>query len=183
MGDPNFFGARIWLPSNLYFKEWEALIQSPADALMVDCLKFGYKGPVSTLATGNHPSALRQQRDVAAYNMAEVREGAMLGPFSALPFTPWCKVNALLTQPKKDSQIRSGGSLWTSHGHTPAVSVNGHTPNDTYLDELKKMHCHQSETSYNSFKKLEKVASSTVMMFPKPNINCTGSMLIGHFWD
>ena len=109
VGSLNFSGARIQLPSTLHIKEWEALIESSANVLTVDYLKYDfpaeYERPVPTPATGNHTSMLRHQRDVAIYIMAEVREGAMLGPFDALPFTPWCQVNALLTWPK-DSQLR-----------------------------------------------------------------------------
>ena len=70
MGGPNFSGARIQLPSNLHFKEWEALIECSADILMVDYQKFrflaGYDGSVVPQATGNHPSMLRHQHNVAA---------------------------------------------------------------------------------------------------------------------
>ena len=30
------------LPSNLCFKEWEALVRSTEDVLIVDCLKYGF---------------------------------------------------------------------------------------------------------------------------------------------
>ena len=50
----------------------------------------------------------------------------MLGPFNILSFTEWCQVKALLTRPRKDSQLRrvmmEPGSL-TSLGHTPQWSV------------------------------------------------------------
>ena len=61
MGSPNFSGAIIQLPSNLHFKEWEGLIDSSTDVLMLDYLNFafptGYKGPVPMPATSNHPFA------------------------------------------------------------------------------------------------------------------------------
>ena len=41
-GDSNFSRARILLPSNFYFKEWEVLKESPTNVLMVDCFKFGF---------------------------------------------------------------------------------------------------------------------------------------------
>ena len=58
----NLSRTRLRLPSNLHFKEWKALIESSANALIVDYLKFvfptGYEGPVPTLATSNHLSLL-----------------------------------------------------------------------------------------------------------------------------
>ena len=62
--------------------------------------------------------------------MAIVREGAMLRPFDALPFTPWCHINAVLTNPKKDSQLRRV-LMDLAWPHTPSVSVNRYTPKDT----------------------------------------------------
>ena len=38
MGSTNVAVARIWLPSNLHFNEWEALTESSAETLMVDYL-------------------------------------------------------------------------------------------------------------------------------------------------
>ena len=91
MGSLKFSRERIWLPSSLHFKEWKSLIESPGNELMVDCLKFrfsaGYDGPVATPATGNHLTAHRHQCNVATYTIAKVREGAMMGPFDALPST------------------------------------------------------------------------------------------------
>ena len=82
-------------------------------------------------ATGNLSSAPRHQHDVAAYVMAEVMEVAMQGPF-----TPWCQVNAVLIQPKKDIHPRRD-IMDISWLHPPAVSVNGYLPKATYLSELK----------------------------------------------
>ena len=88
-----------------------------------------------TLATGNHPFALRKKCNVAANVTAKVREWGILGPFDALPFTPWCHINVLLTWPKKDNQLMDISWLYS-----PAVSVNGYTPKYTYLVVLTKMH-------------------------------------------
>ena len=48
-------------------------------------------------------------------------------------------INALLTWPKKDSKLRRV-IMDLSWPHTPVVSVNGYTPKDTYLGELKIMY-------------------------------------------
>ena len=76
MGSLNFSKARIQLPSNIHFKE------SPADALMVEYLKFGfptgYEGPMSTPATGNHTSTL----DVVAYLQPRLEKGQCWDPLT-----------------------------------------------------------------------------------------------------
>ena len=68
---PNYIVARIQLPSNLCFPEWEALAHTPEDSILISFLKHGfpvgYEGPVPTPATHNHASAARHSRDVATY--------------------------------------------------------------------------------------------------------------------
>ena len=87
----NFSRARIWLPSNLHFKKWEALMESSVNVLMVHYLKFGFptghEGLVPTPATGNRSPLCAQ---TPAHVTVEVQGGAMVGPFDPLPFTPWC---------------------------------------------------------------------------------------------
>ena len=77
-------GIRVQLPSNLHFKEWEALVRMPDDVLTIDWLKFGfpvgYEGPMLTPATSNDSLALHRPCDVVAYVTSEVKDGAMLGP-------------------------------------------------------------------------------------------------------
>ena len=68
--------------------------------------------------------------------------------------------------------------------YTPVVSINGYTPKHTYLGELKKKSFgHQTETLYNLYKKVGKVASSTAKMFPEPTNNCHLMHVTGHSWD
>ena len=108
-GLPNYTGACFQLPSIICFSEWEALAHSAEDTITVDCLKFGfpvgYKGPIPTAAVRNHSWALHHPCDVAAYITKQVNEGVMLRPYEAPLFTPWCRVNVLLTKPKKDSHL------------------------------------------------------------------------------
>ena len=106
----NYSGARLQLLSNMHFPEWEALAHTLEDITLISFLKYGfpvgYEGPVPTPAVHNNASALQHPKDVATYVLTELEEGAMLGPFDMEPFIPWCKVNALLTRPKKDSYLR-----------------------------------------------------------------------------
>ena len=61
----------------------------------------GYQGPIITPSGYNHPSDTQYPCDIKKYIDTEVREGAMLGPFSQTPFSPWCQTNPLLTRPPK----------------------------------------------------------------------------------
>ena len=78
--------ARIQLPSNLCFKEWEMIVITSEDNLIVHFLKFDlpadYTGPVSILSEGNHPSTNHYPQDLAVYSVKELKQGAMLGLFS-----------------------------------------------------------------------------------------------------
>ena len=63
----NFAAARITLPSNLEFSEWDAITHSNEDAQTVQCLRYGilagYKGLVPTPLSVNHP--ITHSKDVA----------------------------------------------------------------------------------------------------------------------
>ena len=109
-GLPNYIGALGQLPSNVCLCEWEALLCNAEDTITVHCLKLrfpvGYYGPIPTPTVSNHSSTLHHPHDVAAYITKEVSQGAMRGTYDALPFNPWCQVNALLMSPKKDIHLQ-----------------------------------------------------------------------------
>ena len=62
----------------------------------------------------------------------------MLGPYEDLPFVMWCQVTILLTQPKKDSNLRRV-IMDLSRPHPSDISVNACMPKDTYMGSYKKM--------------------------------------------
>ena len=105
----NLLGARIPVPTNLNLQQLEKICVTPEDHLTLQYLQFGfpvgYDGPVPTPTCHNHPSAVHHSTDVAVYIFKVLGEGAMLGPFDQLPFTPWTQTNPLLTRPKKDSFV------------------------------------------------------------------------------
>ena len=107
-GLPHFMGTRIQFPSNFDFQQWDRIAVTPEDKLVIQFLTYGflmgYSSPIPTSTMGNHPSAIQNSNDLTAYITKELQHGAMLGPFSALPFYPWCQTNQLLTRPKRDSQ-------------------------------------------------------------------------------
>ena len=106
---PNYIGARIQLRSNLRFPEWEALAHTLENNEVISFLKHGfprgYEGPVPKPATHNNASAVQHPRDVTAYVLTKMDEGAMLGPFDMEQFIPWCQVNPLPTRPQQYSYI------------------------------------------------------------------------------
>ena len=69
-GLPNYLEACPQLPSNLHFREWEALALTEDDTRLIDFLKYnfpmGYDVPVPTLADNNHASAMHHPQDMAA---------------------------------------------------------------------------------------------------------------------
>ena len=107
---PNFWRARIPVPTNLNIGNWAALCVTEEDDLVLQYIQFGfpagYEGPVPTSTFHNHPSAVHHSSDVAAYMSKELREGAILGLFDHPAFSPWTQTNPLLTRPKKDSYLR-----------------------------------------------------------------------------
>jgi hypothetical protein len=135
LGLPNYKGLRIPLPSHLNFKAWEEHCQEYEDKMVVDYLKYGFPigftGPLPEPTYTNHAIARQHAEHLNTYTDTEVKEGAMLGPFSHEPFQPWCQVNPLLTRDKKDSDSRRV-IVDLSFPHPPRHSVNSGTPTDVY---------------------------------------------------
>ena len=81
---PNYRGARIPLPFNFIFNEWEAIAYSQADREVIQYLRYGFptccEGPIPTPSFGNHASAINHPQDVKAYIHKETAERAMLVP-------------------------------------------------------------------------------------------------------
>ena len=104
-GLPNIISTRDQLPSNLSLQEWDRIAIPPDDKQVVQMLKFGfpvgYTGPMPNTTLVNHPLASNHASHLIVYMTKELKHGAMLGPFSALPFYPWCQTNTLLTRPER----------------------------------------------------------------------------------
>ena len=142
-GQPNFWVARIPLPSNFNFHEWEAIAHSEAAREVIQFVRFGspigFESPIATYSSGNHHSATLHHWDVGTYIKKETSEGAMLGPFHHPPFTLWCQTSPLLTCPKWNFTDRRV-IMDLSWPLTPQVSVNSGTPRESFLGCYKKMH-------------------------------------------
>ena len=134
-GLPNFRKARLHLPSNFIFNEWEAIAHSQAVREVRQYFRYGFaagfEGPIYMPSFGNHASAINNPRDVKAYITTEIAEGAML--------RPWCQTNPLLTLPKCNSTDR-----WIitdlSWPLARIISINSGIPTESFLGSYKKMH-------------------------------------------
>ena len=144
-GVPNFMDARIELPSNFNCTQWESIVVTPDDNLVIKFLKFGfpasYTGHIPIHTDGNHPSANLHSTHVTGYIRQEFQQCTMLGPFHAPPIYPWCQTNPLLTMPQKDSHLRQvimdlSWPLPPRH----SARVNRGIPRDSYLGQAKNMH-------------------------------------------
>ena len=83
------------------------------DTLVLEGKTYGFSlqyrgGPVFSTdpMCSNHHSALQYPAAVKQYIEKELRLGALIGPFSVPPFTPWCGISPLMTLPKSDSNER-----------------------------------------------------------------------------
>ena len=77
------------------------------DHQLVDFLDFGFPTgflgtDIPTLHVPNHSSALCQPAAVSDYIQTEAGFQALAGPFHSPPFD-WCRVNPMMTRPKRDS--------------------------------------------------------------------------------
>jgi hypothetical protein len=128
-GAPNFLSARVPLPHQLNIARWREYLHGHTDVALVDFLEYGFPigfNPSHPLESTdrNHASALLHPLHVQTYLDKEIDSQAMLGPFDAPPFWPWCHLNPIMTRPKKDSQDRRVilDMSWPLH-----ASVNGGT--------------------------------------------------------
>ena len=111
-GLPNCMSARIPLPSGLNIERWVHYANRESDeAQLVDFLRYGfplgYMGPPSdTTDIPNHSSANDYPSQVGSFISTERQHGALVGPFLAVPFTPWAHISPLMSRPKSDSSKR-----------------------------------------------------------------------------
>ena len=112
-GRHNHEQAKILLPTALNIDGWkQEATGHPQDPLIMQGIQFGfpiqYCGPPQYTqgATPNHASARNHQSHIRKYVQEETRHGALEGPFSAPPFTPWCVVSPLMSREKAGSTDR-----------------------------------------------------------------------------
>ena len=139
-GRHNFEGCRIPVYSKLNIPEWRARLRGYHDQKLCDLLEFGFpvgycspSWPAAALV--NHKGALQFPEEVDKYLVREVREGAMMGPFTENPLcVPLC-VSPLNTVPKGKEERRVISDLSFPEGR----SVNAGIPKGVYLGEAVKL--------------------------------------------
>ena len=112
-GVPNYKGAKIPLNSTLDVETWEKEATGHEDDdTIIQGIQYGFPlqytgGPVYTQQVEhNHPSAEAYTAHVDQYFRKECEMGAIEGPFTSTPFTPWCRVSPLMTRPKSEEGKR-----------------------------------------------------------------------------
>lgn len=108
---PNFAVARIPVSSDLVIQEWERRLKEFHDQALCKFLKYGwpvgyhvYEPPATV--DSNHPSAQMNIQHVRDFIRKELEFDAIVGPFHAPPFVPWCRISPIMTRPKRDSPER-----------------------------------------------------------------------------
>ena len=108
---PNYLEARLPLKSGLCIPSWRKALVDYRDSELVDFLEFGwpldYTAPVApTPALSNHEKNPLYLSHVNSFLTKELSCNALLGPFEVLPFAPWFQTSAIMTRPKKNSELR-----------------------------------------------------------------------------
>ena len=104
-GLPNVLQARVPIQTGLNISAWEEMTTGHQDdSWVLQCLKYGFPiqytgGPINNISP-NHPSAVNHPTHIKDYIDVETQSGAMSGPFSTPPFTPWCNISPLMTRDK-----------------------------------------------------------------------------------
>ena len=99
-------------------------------------LEFGF--PVGYMGTQlpdtkatNHSSATHFPQHVDKFIRTELEHKAIMGPFEHPLFTPWNRINPLMTRPKRDSQDRR---VILDLSYPEGASVNAQIPCQSLLD-------------------------------------------------
>ena len=112
-GAHNHEKAKILLKTTLDIGAWQKEATGHIDDRMViEGIKYGfpiqYNGPpcYDNMCHPNHASATKFPESVEAYIEKELEHGALEGPFTDPPFTPWFVTSPLMTREKADTDER-----------------------------------------------------------------------------
>jgi len=139
---PNAFGAKIPVSSQLRISVWRHYLTDYADQDVVEVLQFGwpinYTSSVLPQSTNtNHSSALAYPKDVKHYLSTELRFGALARPFKENPL-PQDLITSLLQTVHKRGSTRRRVVMDLSFPHT--ASVNSGIPKSHYLNNEFQLH-------------------------------------------
>lgn len=137
-GLPNFLGAKIPVSSNLHIQKWKEYLNNYHDKEIVEFLEYGWpigfhsEVPPESV-NDNHPSAKNYNNQIKKFVAKELTHGALVGPFTKLPFQPWCRLSPLMTRAKKASfERRVIMDLSFPQGSAPndGIDINQHFGKD-----------------------------------------------------
>ena len=139
VGEPNFRGAKIVVPTRLNIPFWRSQLQNYHDSEVVNFLEYGW--PINVAVSEdrfqfasyprNHTGAKEFPAAVETYLAKEIEHGAVLGPFKSNPFTHDIVMSPLNTVPKSAGSRRVILDLSWPKGN----SVNSFIDKDSYLGE------------------------------------------------
>ena len=131
---PNYAGARVKVPNKLNVPLWDSYLVGYFERDLIDFIKFGF--PLNYQADKpptpnhfNHSSANRFPNLLTDFFAAEVAEGALMGPYTSIPFEPWFQVSPLMSRPKKGSSARR---FVVDLSYREGTSVNDGVPQKVY---------------------------------------------------
>ena len=141
-GYPNRWGAKIPIKPNWNIELLEDLLQDYEDKEIVEWMKYGW--PIGRLPTmeepaisfKNHKGATEYPEALIKYIEKENNHGAIIGPFTAIPFHKHLGISPLSTRPKKDSEERR---IILDLSFPPGRSVNDGIMKDNYLGFTTKL--------------------------------------------
>ena len=138
----NFECVREPVPTKFNIGKWRDYLCEYDDKIVCDYLEFGW--PINYVSEyqpnvppTNHASAIRYARQVDAYLLGELREGATMGPFSQDPFAPESPAAVLspIQTVEKEKGVANGKRRVVIDLSYPddQNSVNAGIPKDTFL--------------------------------------------------
>ena len=110
-GVPNFLAARQPLTSGLNINNWKLALLGYPDKQLLEFLEFGWPADytankIPTPTFYNHIELIDNSKFIQEYIDTESSHGALLGPFSTIPFVPWAQFSPMMTRAKKESNKR-----------------------------------------------------------------------------
>ena len=141
-GYPNRWGARREVKSRWNLEAFKKLLGNYWDKEMVDWLQFGWPAgrlptlPSPELSKKNHKGATDYPDQLKKYITKEQEYGAVMGPYTKIPFTHNIGISPLSSRPKKGSDERR---VILDLSFPIGKAVNDEIPKDNYLKFAAKL--------------------------------------------
>ena len=141
-GYPNRWGARRPVKTKWNLDKFGELLRDYHDKEVVEWIRYGWPtGRLPTLPEPeinhkNHKGARDHPEALKAYISKEARHGAIMGPFTRIPFQSKVGISPLSTRPKKDSSERR---VILDLSFPVGMSVNDGIQKDNYLGFTAKL--------------------------------------------